>query len=233
MLYINSISKKFNKKQILNGVSLQVEPGRIAVLLGGSGVGKSTIIRILAGLEQVDSGAILLGQEPLQPKDVGMVFQDFNLFNHLTIEQNITLPLEIVHQMSKDQAQSVAHELLESYGLADKKDKHPHHLSGGQKQRVALARALAVHPKVLCLDEPTSALDPSLTLSVAKQINDLREKNMCIIISTHDVQLIQSLDCIIYLVHDGRIVEHAESEMFQKNIEQFPSIKKFMYGQVE
>ncbi|NBV40647.1 amino acid ABC transporter ATP-binding protein [bacterium] len=232
MLYINSISKKFNKKQILDGVSLQVEPGRIAVLLGGSGVGKSTIIRILAGLEQIDSGTILLDEQPLQAQDVGMVFQDFNLFNHLTIEQNVTLPLEIVHQMPRDQARSVAHDLLDSYGLADKKDKYPHHLSGGQKQRVALARALAVHPKVLCLDEPTSALDPSLTLSVAKQINELREKNMCIIISTHDVQLIQSLDCVIYLVHEGKIIEKADSKDFQKNIEQFPSIKKFMYGQV-
>lgn len=230
MLEIKNISKFYHKKAVLDQVSFQVHQGQIAVLLGGSGVGKSTMIRILAGLESTYDGSIFFNNAPLRRQDIGMVFQDFNLFNHLTIEQNITVPLEIVHKIPHDKAVSIAHELLEKYELLDKKDVFPYNLSGGQKQRVALARTLAARPKVLCLDEPTSALDPFLTTSVAKSIQELAEQNLSIIIATHDKDLLQNLPCTIYLMKHGKIIESGSSEKIFQTPLSYPYITQFIQG---
>jgi polar amino acid transport system ATP-binding protein len=230
MLEIKNISKQYKKKLVLDDINFQVPQGHIAVLLGGSGVGKSTMIRILAGLERADEGKISFQGTNLHHLDVGMVFQDFNLFSHLTIEQNITLPLEIVHNIAPDKAKQIAHELLEHYELADKKDVYPYNLSGGQKQRVALARTLAPHPKILCLDEPTSALDPLLTNFVARNILQLAQQNLSIIIATHDKDLIKNLPCTIYLMKHGKIIEFGESEKIFSNQNSYPLIKRFIQG---
>lgn len=230
MLEIKNISKFYQKKAILDDVSFQVPQGHIAVLLGGSGVGKSTMIRILAGLESSYNGRLVFNNAPLRRQDIGIVFQDFNLFNNLTIEQNISLPLEIVHNIEHAKAVTRAHELLEKYELLDKKDLYPYNLSGGQKQRVALARTLAQHPKVLCLDEPTSALDPVLTASVARNIIELADQNLSIIIATHDKDLIKSLPCTIYLMKQGKIIESGYSEKIFETPLSYPFIQRFIQG---
>lgn len=230
MLEIKNISKFYHKKAVLDDVSFQVPQGQIAVLLGSSGVGKSTMIRILAGLESAYDGTITFNNTPLNRQDVGMVFQDFNLFNHLTIEQNITFPLEIVHKVEHQKAQSIAHELLQKYELLDKKDVYPHNLSGGQKQRVALARTLAPHPKILCLDEPTSALDPVLAGFVARNIIELAHQNLSIIIATHDKDLIKNLPCTIYLMKQGKIIESGSSEKIFETPLSYPFIQQFIQG---
>ena len=159
-----------------------------------------------------------------------MVFQDFNLFNNLTVEQNITVPLEIVHKVEHEKAVARAHELLKKYELLDRKDLYPYNLSGGQKQRVALARSLAKQPKVLCLDEPTSALDPVLTSSIAQNIIELADQNLSIIIATHDTDLIKSLPCTMYLMKQGKIIESGSSEKIFQTPLSYPYIQKFIQG---
>src|SRR5438445_5916723 len=179
MLKISHINKSYNTKKILNDISLTVKKGEIALFLGSSGVGKSTLLRILNNLETISSGAIYLDDASLNlsaintTHTVGMVFQHFNLFDHLTVEQNITLPLERVLKKNSTDAHIIAHTLLQRYGLIDQKNKYAFQLSGGQKQRLAIARALAMEPKIICLDEPTSALDPVLNSYVANNIQQL------------------------------------------------------------
>jgi len=232
MLSIKNITKKFHGKAIINDVSIDVMPGQIVVLLGQSGVGKSTILRVLSNLEQVDTGTIELDGASLDFKKVGMVFQDFNLFAHLTVLENLTLPLVSVAHVQPDQATKIAHEMLQRFNVASKASSYPMSLSGGQKQRVALARALCMQPKVLCLDEPTSALDPLLTSEVANIITQLAAQNIMIIIATHDIGLLENLSCIIYLMRDGKIVERATTDQLAQQPESFKFIKHFMQGKV-
>lgn len=237
MLTIKNLSKTFNRK-VLDNVSLSVHEGEIAFLLGASGVGKSTLLRILSGLEHPDSGEIIYNNNLLNaqnekaPKtvDVGMVFQQFNLFENMTVERNITFALEKVAKMSAADAKIRAHELLEKYGLLDKADLSVHRLSGGQKQRLAIARTLAMKPHILCLDEPTSALDPLLTNYVAQSIQDLAKEKYVVLVASHDTTLLKQLDCTIYLMEKGVIVETAPSKKFYANEDQFPLIKKFVAG---
>lgn len=236
MLSIKNAYKKYGEKTVLDHISLNVQPGSIALLLGQSGVGKSTLLRILAGLESLDQGDILLNNKPLTARNIienhetGMVFQHFNLFDHLTVEKNITLPLELVLKKTTTEANHVAHELLQNYGLIDHKDKRVTQLSGGQKQRLAIARAIALKPHIICMDEPTSALDPLLTTHVANTITQLAHDVYIIIIASHDTALIQRLNCAIYLMQDGKIIEHAQAPEFNRNPQQYPHIKKFVSG---
>ncbi len=236
MLKIEKINKFFKDKQILNDVSLSVNKGEIAVLLGTSGVGKSTLLRILNNLETIDSGVLSLNEKPLNlatintTHKIGMVFQHFNLFEHLTVEQNITLPLEKVLKYSTDQAQLIAHNLLKRYGLEDKKNAYAAHLSGGQKQRLAIARAIAMKPDVICLDEPTSALDPVLTSYVAQNIQQLADEGYIVLVATHDTGLLAKLNCTIYLMSKGSIIETAQSQDLKNNPDEYPFIKKFIAG---
>jgi ABC-type polar amino acid transport system ATPase subunit len=236
MLKIDHINKSFKTKKILNNVSLPVQKGEIALFLGSSGVGKSTLLRILNNLETVNSGTISLDGIPLDlatintTHTVGMVFQHFNLFDHLTVKENITLPLERVLKKNAPEAEKIAHELLERYGLLEQKNKYAAQLSGGQKQRLAIARALAMEPKIICLDEPTSALDPVLTSYVANNIQQLATDGYIVLVATHDTDLLKKLDCTIYLMSEGSIIETAHSRELHNNPDAFPRIKKFIAG---
>ncbi len=236
MLHLKNLNKKFGTKKVLNTINVSVDHGLIAVFLRPSGVGKSTLLRVLNNLDKLDSGFVLLDGKTLDLQKVnkehtiGMVFQSFNLFNHLTVLQNITLALENVLGKNKKEAEKIAHELLKQYGLSDQTNKFPRQLSGGQKQRLALIRILALKPKVICLDEPTSALDPLLTAQVAKNIQELAKQGYIILIATHDTTLLEKLACQIYLMKDGKIIESANSTEFYKNKKQFPKINDFVNG---
>lgn len=232
MLEIKNLSKKYGSKVVLNNVSLAVKPGEIAFLLGSSGVGKSTLLRILNNLETYESGAMLLGEKPLSehPHAVGMVFQQWNLFEHMTVERNITFALEKAAHKTPEEATRIAASLLEKYGLADKSQTYISHLSGGQKQRLAIARSLALKPYVVCMDEPTSALDPLLTNYVAQAIQDLATEGYIVLVASHDTSLLKQLNCTIYLMDKGTIVQSASSAGFQENENAFPLIKQFVAG---
>ncbi len=227
MLQVKHFCKTINGKSILNSISLNVNQGSIACLLGGSGAGKTTLLRVLSGLENVDSGTLSLGESPLVYKSVGMVFQHFNLFDHLSVKKNITLALTL-QGVSDREAATIADRLLEKYGLSEKHDASITSLSGGQKQRLALARTLALQPKVVLLDEPSSALDPLLTSQVASHIQDLANDNRIVILSTHDIGLVERLDCHLYFMQHGTIVEDASKEVFNKNPARFPCLSSYM-----
>lgn len=232
MLIVNHIEKKFHNKKIINDVSFQVAPGQIIVLLGQSGVGKSTMLRVLCNLEQASAGSLMLDDASIDYSKVGMVFQDFNLFAHVTVEQNLMLALVHVAKKTEQEAKTIAHHMLQRFDMLSKAASYPVALSGGQKQRVALARALCMNPKVLCLDEPTSALDPQLTTQVAQIITQLAQQNIMIIIATHDIGLLESLDCTIHLMQDGKIIETATTQQLKKSAESFEKIKNFMQGKM-
>ena len=236
MLSIKSVSKSFYGKKILDNVSLDVKSGSIAVFLGASGVGKSTILRMLNNLETVSSGSFYLNNKKLDlalvnaNHTIGMVFQQFNLFEHLTVLENITLALEKVAGKTKQAAQTVALELLKQYELGDKANKYISQLSGGQKQRLALVRTLALKPQIICLDEPTSALDPLLTNYVAQAIQKLAREGYIVLVATHDTALLEKLDCMIYLMEAGKIAQSAQSQDFRQNRDTYPLINRFVTG---
>jgi len=230
MLSLKNISKQFHHKIIVDNVSFSVRPGEIIVLLGKSGVGKSTILRMLTGLESYDTGSILYNEQPLQSNLVGMVFQDFNLFPHLTVLENITLPLQKIAKKSISDSKKIGIDLLTTYELAAQANIYPQSLSGGQKQRVAFARTLAMQPTIICCDEPTSALDPVLTSKVAQEINKLANQGLIVIIATHDTELIKQMPCTIYLMKHGKIIETATSQALADNPDMFPDIKNFTQG---
>ncbi len=207
MLKIKKLTKTFKEKPILQGLDMEINHGEIGIFLGGSGAGKSTLLRILNHLETYDSGTLTLDEQPLNAKEVGMVFQHFNLFEHLSVEENIILPLVKCQNKDKSEAKIIANDLLKHYGLADKAHSYPSQLSGGQKQRLAIARTLALNPKVICLDEPTSALDPKLTAQVATYITELAKENRIILLTTHDTHLVKLLQGKLFLLENGKITE--------------------------
>ena len=230
MLSVKHLIKNFHGKKVLDDVSFDLFSGQIVVLLGQSGVGKSTVLRLLNNLETCDGGTIELDHAPINFRKVGMVFQDFNLFNHLTVEENITLPLVKVALKSTGEAQKIARALLSQFGLESKALAYPVALSGGQKQRVALARSLAMNPAVLCLDEPTSALDPQLKSEIAQIINALAQQGYMIVLTTHDTVLLKQLSCTIHLMQDGKIIETATTSELQHDADSFKNIKNFILG---
>ncbi len=232
MLIVKNIIKKFHGKKVIDDVSFDIAPGQIVVLLGQSGVGKSTILRALSNLESIDAGLILLDDQNVDFLKVGMVFQDFNLFSHLTVEQNLILPLTVVAKKAENEAKKIAQKMLQRFEMDSKATSYPISLSGGQKQRVALARALCMNPKLLCLDEPTSALDPQRTELVASIIAQLADSKMMILIATHDIGLLQNLNCTIHLMVQGKIVETATTAQLQQSLDSFEKIKNFMHGKV-
>ncbi|GMC01865.1 amino acid ABC transporter ATP-binding protein [Enterococcus thailandicus] len=194
MIELKKVSKTFGKKQVIKELDLVIPDGKTLAIVGPSGGGKTTLLRVLAGLEKADSGEFYLDQEPFNPAElknreqvVGVVFQDFQLFPHLSIFDNITLAPKNVLKQPKEVYTKKAKELAESLGISDLLDSYPFQLSGGQKQRVAIARALAMNPRVLAYDEPTSALDPELRQQVEKLIVSLKEEGVTQIIVTHDL----------------------------------------------
>lgn len=193
MLKLENITKSFDGKTILNNLNLEVKDNSILSIVGPSGAGKTTLLRCIAGLEKVDSGSFLLNGQTFDPfgesvkeRVVGVVFQDFNLFPHLSVLENIVLAPEMVLKQDKKTAEKNVEDLLAQLGLTSLKNQYPFELSGGQKQRVAIARALAMKPEILCYDEPTSALDPSLRDTVAQVILDLKNTGITQIVITHD-----------------------------------------------
>ncbi|MDE3056304.1 MAG: amino acid ABC transporter ATP-binding protein, partial [Verrucomicrobiota bacterium] len=213
MLQVRNLCKSIQEKKILHDLHFSLSLGEIGIFLGKSGVGKSTLLRVLAQLENYESGSITLDQKPLTQKNaglgVGMVFQQFNLFEHLNVEENITLALVHHKKLSRQEAQKIAWGLLERYGLLDKRNSRVSTLSGGQKQRLAIARTLALDPKVICLDEPTSALDPHLTQQVAGFIEELAAENRIILLTTHDMALVTRLQARLFLLDAGSFAEVA------------------------
>lgn len=217
ILRVNNITKSFGDNTILDEVSFELAKGEIKVLIGPSGGGKSTLLQCINCLVVPDSGDIRLEDEQIDfsskrdlyslRQRVGMIFQDFNLFDHLTALDNITIALRKVKKISRKEAEKRARVELEQVGLGDKENLYPAQLSGGQKQRVAIARALAMDPKILMLDEPTSALDPELIGEVIAVIKALALKGMTMIMATHQISLISGLADEILFMEKGKIVE--------------------------
>ena len=217
ILRIHNISKSFGSSTILNSVSFELAKGEIKVLIGPSGGGKSTLLQCINCLVVPDSGEIELENERVDysrkqdlyklRQQIGMIFQDFNLFDHLTALDNITIALRKVKKLDKKEAIRRARLELDQVGLSDKEALYPAQLSGGQKQRLAIARALAMDPKILLLDEPTSALDPTLIGEVIAVIKGLAVNGMTMIMATHQISLISNLADQILFMEDGRIVE--------------------------
>ena len=199
MLELKNISKKFKDRQILSDFNLTVEKNKILAIVGPSGGGKTTLLRMLAGLEKIDSGEIIYNGESLPIDELekrnllGFVFQDFQLFPHLTVLENLVLSPIKTMNMEKNDVEKKAIELLEKLGLEKQINNYPTSLSGGQKQRVALARAMMINPKIIGYDEPTSALDPELRLEVEKLILKNRELGITQIVVTHDLQFAENI----------------------------------------
>lgn len=213
MLKVNNLNKSFNNNKVLNNVSFELNEGEIGVLLGKSGAGKTTILRCINGLESFDSGQIIVDKETINAsKDIsklrgkiGMVFQNFNLFPHLSVLENIIQSPVNVFKVEKQEAINSAKELLRLVDLEDKIDSYPCELSGGQQQRVAIARACALMPKVLCFDEPTSALDKDTIKRVVNIMNKLKSKGMTILIITHDVDFANEVSDKIININNGEV----------------------------
>ncbi|MPW24647.1 ATP-binding cassette domain-containing protein [Alkalibaculum sp. M08DMB] len=187
MLKVENLSKSFGDKKVLENINFEVNKGDIAIITGPSGVGKTTLIRCLSSLEKYDSGKIEISERREEKQyPVGLVFQGFNLFPHLSALENITFPLIKVKKHSKEKAEKQAKELLASLGLEGLEESYEYQLSGGQKQRVAIARALALNPEYLCFDEPTSALDSELREDVGEMLRGIAKKGTGVIVITHD-----------------------------------------------
>lgn len=203
IIKVNNLSKQYLEGDvILKGVNLDIEKGEVVSIIGPSGGGKSTLLRCLIGLEEIDSGNI----EVPDKKKMGMVFQSFNLFPHKTAIQNIMESLIVVDKMDKSEAKKIAYDLLEKVGLKDRADFYPKALSGGQKQRVAIARALARNPEVLLFDEPTSALDPEMVKEVLNVIEQLRESsNITMVIVSHEIDFVNQISDRIVVMENGNI----------------------------
>ena len=192
MLELKNIEKSFSGRKILDGISLKVTDGEIMCIVGQSGGGKTTLLRCISGLERIDEGEMMLDGrkfDPMSSKEalIGVVFQEYNLFPHLSVLENVTLAPEIALKEDPQAVEKEARQLLKKLALEGKENLYPYQLSGGQKQRVSIARALAMHPKILCYDEPTSALDPGLRDKVRDIILSLKNESMTQIVVTHDL----------------------------------------------
>lgn len=215
MLKVQSLNKFYGKEQVLFDVNFEVKSGEIVALLGQSGAGKTTILRCVNGLEDFDSGTMKIDNQVISSqkdmakvrKDVGLVFQNYNLFPHKTVLENIIEAPMLVLGMTKGEAMASAMNLLKQVGLEEKANSYPFELSGGQQQRVAIARACALQPKVLCFDEPTAALDPELTGDIAKIIQGLAKEGMSILIITHDMAFAEIVATRTLIVKGGKVSE--------------------------
>lgn len=198
MLELKNIKKSFSGRKILDGISLKVTDGEIMCIVGQSGGGKTTLLRCISGLERIDEGEMILDGrkfDPMSSKEalIGVVFQEYNLFPHLSVLENVTLAPKIALKKDPQAVEKEARQLLKKLALEGKENLYPYQLSGGQKQRVSIARALAMHPKILCYDEPTSALDPGLRDKVRNIILSLKDESMTQIVVTHDLKFAREI----------------------------------------
>ena len=217
---IEDVHKSFGALEVLKGVTLSVEPGEVVAIIGRSGSGKSTLLRCVNGLEAFQSGAItVVGHKVDQDqtrlrelrKDVGIVFQSYNLFPHLTVGENITLAPRIAKGVADDDAKALARDVLAQVGLLDKFDVYPDNLSGGQQQRAAIARSLAMQPKVMLFDEVTSALDPELTGEVLLVMEKLAKGGMTMLLVTHEMSFARNVAGVTVFMHQGKVWETGPS----------------------
>ncbi|MDL0419958.1 amino acid ABC transporter ATP-binding protein [Caldibacillus thermoamylovorans] len=223
MIKVEQITKVFGKNPVLKKISTTIHQGEVVAIIGPSGSGKSTFLRCLNLLEKPTEGKIYIkGQEITNPKvnilevrkHIGMVFQQFNLFPHMTVLENVTYAPQKVKKLAKGEVEKNAKDLLAKVGLSDKVDSYPSKLSGGQKQRVAIARALAMEPEIMLFDEPTSALDPEMVKEVLDVIKDLAETGMTMVIVTHEMNFAKEVADRVIFIDDGVILEDAEPHQF-------------------
>ena len=215
MIKLENVHKSFGKNEVLKGIDLHIEKGQVVVIIGPSGSGKSTVLRTMNYLEEPTSGKVIVDGMDLSDKsklnevrtEVGMVFQNFNLFPHMTVMENLTLAQTKVRKTSSDEAKKIGQILLDRVGLKDKANAYPDSLSGGQKQRVAIARALAMKPKVMLFDEPTSALDPEMVREVLDLMKSLAEEGMTMVIVTHEMGFAKEVADRVLFVDGGLILE--------------------------
>jgi polar amino acid transport system ATP-binding protein len=221
VLHVEDLHKSFGEFEVLKGISLTLAPSEVVCLIGASGSGKSTLLRCVNLLEPINAGRIdFLGEEITAPgvdvnavrRRIGIVFQAFNLFPHMSVIRNITLGLTKVLKKPQTQAEEEATELLGRFGLADKRDDYPDRLSGGQQQRVAIVRALAMRPELMLLDEVTSALDPELVAEVLNVIRGLADSGMTMLIATHEMSFARDIANRVCFLHDGAILEDGPPE---------------------
>ncbi|MFD6914101.1 amino acid ABC transporter ATP-binding protein [Streptomyces virginiae] len=229
---VHDVHKWFAGRPVLDGVNLTVPPGTVTVVLGRSGSGKSTLLRVINHLEKPEAGYVSVGGEPIgvrrhggrlkelserailaQRSRIGFVFQNFNLFPHLTVLDNVAAAPVAIGRLPRDEADELARELLERVGLGDRTGAYPRQLSGGQQQRVAIARALALRPGVILFDEPTSALDPELVGEVLSVIKELATGGTTLVIVTHEIGFAREVADEVVFLHDGRVVEQGPPEL--------------------
>lgn len=246
MIQMENIYKNFAQLTVLNNVSLAVQKGEVVAVIGPSGSGKSTLLRCLSRLEVIDRGSIKVGEEVLAAdvpggksryapeiearricRKMGMVFQHFNLFPHLTVLENVIEAPQVVQGISREAIVPEAELLLSKVGLLEKKDAYPSHLSGGQKQRVAIARALAMKPDIMLFDEPTSALDPELTGEVLKAMRQLAEEHMTMVVVTHEMAFAREVAHRVIFMDKGEIVEEGTPQLLF-NSSQHPRTQAFL-----
>lgn len=231
VLEVENLNKKYKDIEVIKDVSFSVNEGETLVILGPSGSGKSTMLRCINNLEKIDGGNIIINNKKMikeyknskpiyNTKEIlnkinlytGMVFQDFNLFPHLTVKENITIAITKVLKKDKNKANGVANTLLEKMDLKEKADEYPCNLSGGQKQRVSIARCLAIEPKIICMDEPTSSLDPELVGEVLKVIKNLVIEKKTMVIVTHEIKFAEEIADRIIFMDNGKIIEQGKPE---------------------
>ena len=239
MVQATDVYKRFQRLEVLKGISLQVEKGEVVAIIGPSGSGKSTFLRCLNRLETIDHGQIEIEGDTMvrngpdgkahysteneiarMRRKMGMVFQDFNLFPHKSVLENLMLAQMLVNRTDTSQAEKTGRELLDKVGLAFKADNYPFELSGGQQQRVAIARALAMNPDIMCFDEPTSALDPEFTGEVLNVMKDLAMERMTMMVVTHEIGFAREVAHRVIFMDEGLIVEQGKSEEVLLNPQQ-------------
>ncbi|MBU0726375.1 MAG: amino acid ABC transporter ATP-binding protein [Alphaproteobacteria bacterium] len=221
LIAITDVKKRFGDNEVLKGINIDVDPGEVIAIIGKSGSGKSTLLRCINGLESIDDGSILVAGAHLAPDEaslkalrlkVGMIFQQFNLFPHLSVGRNVMLSQMVVKKTPKAEAEAMARRMLDRVGLAHKFDAYPEQLSGGQQQRVAIARALAMQPIALLCDEITSSLDPELVAEVLAVVRELAADGMTLLMVTHEMQFARDVCNRVVFMHEGRVHESGPPE---------------------
>ena len=223
MIQINHLSYAYTDTPVLKNVSFEIKENEIVGLLGLSGSGKTTLLKILSGLLQPDKGTYTIEsylayekgkRNPILVNDLGVVFQDYNLFMHMTVLDNLALPYRLRYKTSKDESKRVALELLEQFGLSEHINKYPNECSGGQQQRIAIARALILNPRVLLIDEPTAALDQENTEIVTRLLKELNKKGLTVVVITHDLPFAQSICQRVIELKQGEIIRDTRAENY-------------------